>query len=50
MLCINNSALLFAKFVITVNSLAEMDTFGTMQWDRPLCVRLRDMSALYKVK
>ena len=50
MLCINNSALLFDQFVITVNSLAEMDTFGAMQWDRPLSVRLREMSALYKVK
>ena len=50
MLCINNSALLFAQFVITVISLAEMDTFGTMQWDRPPSVRLREMSALYKIK
>ena len=50
MLCINNSALLFAQFVITVNSLAEMDTFGTMQWDRSPSVRLREMSASYKIK
>ena len=50
MLCINNSALLFDQFVITVNSLAEIDTFEAMQWDWPLSVRLREMSALYKVK
>ena len=49
-LCINYSPSLFDQFVITVNSLAEMDTFGTMQWDRPLSVRLREMSASYKVK